>query len=401
MYVNRRITRGFHKLEEMYGLIALAGPRQVGKTTFLRYEMQDQEHSYVLLDDPLARSLFEKDPKGFERQFIEGHQLTVLDEVQYSMETGQFLKYLVDTGNRLWVSSSSAILLRADVLSFLVGRVGLVRLLPFNIEEFMEATGLKSWTPGILRSYVTEHMVYGGFPAVVLNKDPMLKQRLLIDILESIILRDAVRAFGLKNVRGVGDLTLYLSQTIGSPMNLSAVSNSLGINQITLNGYLDALEMSYVIARVRPFFTNKVKEIVKQPKVYFVDTGIRNAASGSFPSVPEGPLFENYVFSELLKMGHSPKYWRTKVGAEVDFVLDRPEGPIPVEVKLRTRPGRISRSLRSFIRTSRPQEAYIVGHEVETGTSTLEGCRVTYCDIMGLWDSLAGEELPLVRHPLI
>jgi len=388
-------------LEELYGLIALAGPRQVGKTTFLQHEMQDREHSYVLLDDPLARNIFEKDPKGFERQFIEGHDLTVLDEVQYSMETGQFLKYLVDTGNRLWVTSSSAILLRADVLSFLVGRVGLVRLLPFNIEEFLLAKGHKTRTPGILRSHVTEHMVYGGFPAVVLNVDPQLKQRLLVDILESIILRDAVRAFGLNNVKGVGDLALYLSQTIGSPMNLSAVSNSLGINHITLNGYLDALEMSYVIARVRPFFTNKVKEIVRQPKVYFVDTGIRNATSGRFPSIPEGPLFENYVFSELLKMGHSPKYWRTKVGAEVDFILDMPEAPIPVEVKLRTRTGRISRSLRSFIRTYEPEKAYVVGHEVETGTSILEGCQITYCDIMGLWDSLALEELPLVRHPLV
>ena len=100
-------------------------------------------------------------------------------------------------------------------------------------------------------------------------------------------------------------------------------------------------------------------------------------------------------------MGHSPKYWRTKVGAEVDFVLDGPEAPIPVEVKLRTRTGRISRSLRSFIRTYEPEKAYVVGHEVETGTSILEGCQVTYCDIMGLWDSLALEELPLVRHPLI
>ncbi len=401
MYVNRRIVKGFHELEDLYGLIALAGPRQVGKTTFLQHEMQKQEHSYVLLDDPLARSLFEKDPKGFERQYVEGRQLTVLDEVQYSMKTGQFLKYLVDTGNRLWISSSSAILLRADVLSFLVGRVGLVRLLPFNIEEFLEAKGLKTWTPEILRSNVTEHMMYGGFPAAVLNKDPMLKQRLLIDILESIILRDAVRAFGLNNIKGVGDLVLYLSQTISSPMNLSAVSNSLGINQITLNGYLDALEMSYVIARVRPFFTNKVKEIVRQPKVYFVDTGIRNAASGRFPPIPEGPLFENYVFAELMKMGHSPKYWRTKVGAEVDFVLDEPEAPIPVEVKLRPRTGRISRSLRSFIRTYEPEEAYIVGHEVEAGNTILEGCKVTYCDITGLWDSLAREELPLVRHPLI
>jgi predicted AAA+ superfamily ATPase len=400
MYVNRRLAQGFHKLEEMYGLIALAGPRQVGKTTFLQHEMMGRDHSYVLLDDPAARNLFESDPSAFQRQFIDGHQLTVLDEVQYSMETGQFLKYLVDMGNRLWVSSSSAILLRADILSFLVGRVGLARLLPFNVVEFLEASGHKAWTRGTLRTIVSEHIQYGGFPAVVLNDDPRQKQRLLTDLLESIILRDAVRAFGLKNVKSLMDLTHYLSVSPGGPFNLSAVSNALGINHITLKVYLDALEMSYVIARVRPFFTNKNKEIIKQPKVYFIDTGIRNATSGRFPAVPEGPLFENYVLSELLKMGLAPKYWRTKAGAEVDFVLESPNGPIPIEVKLRPR-RRPTRSLMSFINTYEPKEAYVVGHEVETGRSAHEGCQVTYCDIGGLWEAFVKDELQLVRHPLL
>lgn len=401
MYVSRRIASGFHKLEDLYHLIAVAGPRQVGKTTFLQHEMRDREHSYVLLDEPLSRNLFESDPKGFEREFVEGHDLTVLDEVQYSMETGQFLKYLVDTGNKLWITSSSAILLRADVLSFLVGRVGLVRLLPFNVHEFLEAKGTITRSPTVLKSYLPEHIAYGGFPEVVLNPDPALKKRLLVDILESIVLRDAVRAFGINNVKGINDLVLYLSQTIGSPVNVSAVSNALGMNHATLEGYMDALEMSYIIARVRPFFSNKVKEIVRQPKIFFVDTGIRNAAMGIFPSVPDGHLFENYVFSELLKMGLSPKYWRTKAGAEVDFVLDRPEAPVPIEVKLRPRSGRISRGLRSFIRAYEPEVAYVVGQEIESGLSNLDGCAVHYCDPVGLWESLVEDELPLVRHPLL
>jgi predicted AAA+ superfamily ATPase len=401
MYIHRRISPGFHKLEELYGLIALAGPRQVGKTTFLQHEMREREHSYVLLDDPSARSLLEKDPKGFEREYVEGHELTVLDEVQYSMETGQFLKYLVDTGHRLWITSSSAILLRADVLSFLVGRVGLVRLLPFNVHEFLEAKGIKTRTSTVLQSYLPEHIEYGGFPEVVLNPDPALKRRLLVDILDSIVLRDAVRAFGLNNVRGINDLVLYLSQTIGGPLNISTTSNALGMNHSTIEGYLDALEMSYIIARVRPFFSNKVKEIVRQPKVFFVDTGIRNAAIGNFPSVPDGHLFENYVYSELLKMGLSPKYWRTKAGAEVDFVLDRPKAPIPIEVKLKPRIGRISRGLRSFIRTYGPEVAYVVGHETRSGQSRVDGCDVRFSDILGLWGSLVEDELPLVRHPLL
>ncbi len=388
-------------MEELYGLIAIAGPRQVGKTTFLQHEMQDRDHSYVLLDDPSARRLLEQDPKGFERQYVEGHQLTVLDEVQYSMETGQFLKYLVDTGNRLWITSSSAILLRADVLSFLVGRVGLVRLLPFNIHEFLEAKGVRTRTRVILGSHITEHILYGGFPAVVLNNNPQLKERLLIDILESIVLRDAVRAFGLNNIKAVGDLALYLSQSIGSPINMTAVSNSLGINHVTLNGYLDALEMSYVISRVRPFFTNKIKEIVRQPKVYFVDTGIRNAAMGRFPAEPDGPLFENYVHNELQKMGLSPRYWRTKVGAEVDFVLDGSDPPVAIEVKVRPRTGRISRSLRSFISSYHPKRAYVVGHDVEPGKTELDGCLITYCDVVGLWDELEQDQVHMVRHPLI
>jgi predicted AAA+ superfamily ATPase len=287
------------------------------------------------------------------------------------------------------------------VLSFLVGRVGLVRMLPFDIHEFLEGKGFKTTGKIQLEAYLPEHIEYGGFPEVVLTEDPALKRRLLVDILDSIMMRDAVRAFGLSNVKGLGNLVQYLSRTIGSPLNVSAASDILNLNAATIEGYLDALELSYVITRVRPFFSNKVKEIVKQPKVYFTDTGIRNAAVGQFPAMPDGHLFENYVLTELMKMGLSPKYWRTKSGAEVDFVLDIPQGPVPIEVKLKPRTRHISRALRSFIRTYGPEVAFIVGTEVENVRTKVNGCTVEYCDVLDLWEYLVRDDLQLVRHPLL
>ena len=104
------------------------------------------------------------------------------------------------------------------------------------------------------------------------------------------------------------------------------------------------MEKSYLIYRVTPFFSNKKKEIVKQPKLYFVDTGLRNIIAKEFDSNIDGKLFENYVLTELLKIGLAPKYWRTKNKTEVDFIVEFENKVIPIEVKLQAEVGKIEKS---------------------------------------------------------
>ena len=111
MYIKRDITSKFDKISKSYNMVAVVGARQAGKTTFLKKQMENKNSSYVLFDDPDARSLFEEDVKKFEKQFISSYNVSVLDEVQYCKDAGRKLKYLVDSNHKLWITSSSVIIL--------------------------------------------------------------------------------------------------------------------------------------------------------------------------------------------------------------------------------------------------------------------------------------------------
>jgi predicted AAA+ superfamily ATPase len=388
VYVERGIKERFDRLAKTGDMIALVGPRQSGKTTFLQHQMVRADATYVLFDRPLPRRVFEEDVEKFEMEFVSGHELAVLDEVQYCEGAGRNLKYLVDNGNWLWITSSSERVLAREVLSHLVGRVHVMRLLPFDMDEYMRARGHKVRDGAILERAVWEHMLYGGYPQVVLTDDVRTKRDLLESLFETMVLKDVALTFSIDKVTELDRLIRYLSLTPGGPLNVQSLCDNLDLSAPSLEKYLDALEKSYMIFRVPPFFTNKLKEIVKQPKVFFVDTGLRNSIAGDVPSEPTGHMFENYVFSELMKLGHRPKYWRSRGGAEVDFVVETGGEVIPIEAKLKVAPGRVGRGLSSFISTYGPSRALVVGYRVERGSMRSKGARVEFTDVAGMRGAL-------------
>lgn len=354
--------------------------------------MKDHNAEYVLFDDLVARSMFNDEFKQFELEYVDGRALTVLDEVQYGTEAGSKLKYLVDSGNKLWITSSSEILLGMDVLSHLVGRVKVLRLQTFSFPEFIRAKGHKTLPSAARGALVAEHMIYGGYPRVVLSKDPEFKREYLLDLFETLLLKDVARTFGLRNMTNLEKVARYLALVPGALMNRETASSNLDINRHTLTGYLDAMDKSYIIHRVRPFYTNKRKEMVRQERIYFVDVGLRNAVANDFKPRVDGKVYENYVLTELLKMGHSPKYWRTRAKAEVDFVID--EGDIiPIEVKSFTDVRKVERSMRSFIDAYGPTRAFMVGLRGNYGETEVNGCKVVHTDLPGLWEHLADVDL--------
>ena len=389
MYIEREIKNRFNKIFRSYNMVAIVGARQSGKTTFLKKQMKKYNSSYVLFDDPDARSLFEEDIKKFELQYIKGNELTVLDDVQYCKDAGRKLKYLVDSGRKLWITSSSEIILAKEILSFLVGRVSIMKLYPFSFDEFLIAQGQKTTSSKITQRAIWEHMKYGGYPKVVLTKDTEMKKTILSDLYETMLLKDIARTFAIDDIRSLEEFSKYLGQSIGNIISYNDFSSSLHVSFQTIKKYLDAMEKSYLIMRIYPFFTNKLKEIVKQPKLYFVDTGLRNTIVKGFNVESDGKIFENYVFSELLKIGLTPKYWRTKTKTEVDFVIEKEKEVIPIEVKLQANSNKIERSLRSFINQYHPKTGFIVTYKGEKGIIKINGCTVRFVDIVGLKRYLA------------
>lgn len=388
MYIPRAINTLFQKLVHESALIAIVGARQAGKTTFLKEQLKGKNSAYLLFDDPDIRALFEEDIKKFEQQYLAAVDVAVLDEVQQCRDAGQKLKYLAEQGKRLWITSSSELLLGKKILSYLVGRISILRLYPFSLAEFLIARGQKETTVQILKRLIWEHFTYGGYPKIVLATDSETKQIMLRDLHETMILKDIANTFSIEDIRTLEEFSKYIAHNVGNVFSYDTAARVMKSSFPTLKKYLDAMEKSYLILRIPPYYTNKNKEISKQPKIYFVDSGLRNAIIRTFAPNPEGKLFENYVLSELLKAGFSPKYWRTKTKVEIDFVIDIEGETIPIECKLTANPDTIERNLRSFISAYRPSRAFVVAYEPVSAAKTVGDCCVVFCDIKALLESL-------------
>ncbi|HYA14175.1 MAG TPA: DUF4143 domain-containing protein, partial [Syntrophales bacterium] len=147
------------------------------------------------------------------------------------------------------------------------------------------------------------------------------------------------------------------------------LSSTLGISIQTVKNYISYAEKTFIIQRLTPYFRNLRKEISKAPVMYFYDIGMRNFAVrqfGRYTMFSEmGFVFQNLVYNLLCEKtrdnGSTIHFWRTKDRAEVDFIINKGDDVIPVEVKCtHLKDKRLSRSLRGFIARYSPKEAWVV-----------------------------------------
>jgi predicted AAA+ superfamily ATPase len=279
-------------------------------------------------------------------------------------------------------------LLSKEILSHLVGRVSILRLYPFSLPEFLSARGIVEATDKALERSVVEHMAYGGYPKAVIEKDLEMRRTILSDLYQTMMLKDVAQTFSINDMGSLESFCRYLAANAGGILSYENAASAAGISFQTVKKYLDAMEKSHLVMRTQPFFANRQKEIVKRPKAYFLDCGLKNAVARNFPAAPDGQAFENYVFTELVKAGHAPKYWRTKAGAEVDFVVEIDGKPVPIEVKLAPEEGKVESGLRAFIDSFKPQLAVVVGLRAEKHALKTGGCRVDFTDVAGLRGAL-------------
>jgi hypothetical protein len=133
----------------------------------------------------------------------------------------------------------------------------------------------------------------------------------------------------------------------------------IGVNSVQLKEYLSVFEKAFLTKTITPFFTNKRLEIVKNPEIFFFDMGLRNVIIKNFSAledrVDKGAMLENFVFRELVE--RDVKYYRTKNGAEVDFIID---DAIPVEIKSNLSSMKISKSYHYFLENYKPTKGYVL-----------------------------------------
>ena len=170
----------------------------------------------------------------------------------------------------------------------------------------------------------------------------------LTNLIDSVVFRDLTEMSLLENKAAALSLLKLLAYQIGSLVNYAELADKLRISARTVKRYIELFEQSFIVFTVKPYSTRKRDEIVKTPKVYFFDLGLRNALINNFEPAnsrgDSGQLFENFIITELYKynyygnFGYTFNYWRTKSGSEVDLVLSKPGSvTLAVEIKSQTR----------------------------------------------------------------
>ncbi len=371
-------------------IIAIRGPRQSGKTTYLKRiteilqekKINQEQIHFISFEDDIEKEKFEKNPKAYIQYFLSNDtkkHFFLLDEVQYIKHAGKLLKLVYDIieNIKIIITGSSTLDLN-EISSYLVGRVLLFEMYPFSFSEFLKTKDekIKNYyssnqinlkKPMLkkekllflkeLHAYLEEYITYGGYPTIVLEKDIEKKKILLKNLFLTYIEKDIVKVYGLHHKQRVSDLIKHLASINTGIVNYNELAASIGLYDKEIKEILSILENTYVIQLIKPFHKNLTTELRKNPKIYFIDTGLRNFITGrfEFSEDEKGKLLENYVLGRLHE--NKVNYWRTAAKAEVDFIINE---TIPLEVKITPK---ITRSFRSFIDSYNPDIAFLTSKE--------------------------------------
>ncbi len=411
MQVKRCILSRIEKFLKSREYLAVVGPRQCGKTVllgmikqYLKKELKVKENNIALItfeDRKLLRQ-FESEPIEFVKSYIDkrgtGLFYLLIDEFQYAKEGGQKLKFVYDTVKnfKAIITGSSSLEIRAKTGKYMVGRMLSFNMYPFNFSEYLLSKSrrhlniyekksrdivkfiFKGKKPlyknkedafySEMIDFYKDYVVWGGYPAVVIEKNKEKKQKLQSEINSGYIMKDIKGLLALATENELESLITQLAIRPGNLINYTNLCADTALDYRNLKKHLRILNETFVCDELRPFYKNKRKELSKNPKIYFIDTGFRNNVLDDFNDpdmrTDGGALVENVVYRRLKELAGGRikiNYWRTKPGAEVDFILKVDGKPAPVEVKYSCFKGnKVSRSFMSFVQHYKPSTGLIL-----------------------------------------
>lgn len=331
--INRKMRSELLLSAKESPIVALLGPRQSGKTTLAKACFPD--HEYVSLEDLDKREFATSDPVGFLERYQKG---AIFDEVQRVPELFSFLQTEVDRNDsvgRFILTGSHQFHLVEQITQSLAGRISLLKLLPFSMEELIE----NKIEVGSLYS----HLLKGQYPRVW-HKN-IRPEKWLSNYFETYIQKD------VRQIKNIGDINKFvnfvkmLAARSGQLLNLSSLGNDCGISHNTASSWLSVLEGSFVVFTLNSHHKNFKKRLVKAPKVYFYDSGLAcfllgiSKAEELMTHSMRGGIFEGFIISECMKYflneGKTPPlyFWRDKTGNEVDLIIENGETLTSVEIK--------------------------------------------------------------------
>lgn len=314
-------------------VITLTGPRQSGKTTLCRAAFPDKP--YVNLEPLDTREWVRSDPRGFLAEYSEG---AILDEIQNVPELLSYLQADVDENpepGRFILTGSQQLAANEAISQTLAGRTAILHLLPFSLAERRQS---ETWEENLWVD-----MFRGGYPRVYdRNLDPA---RWYADYVTTYVERDVRQVKDIGDLRTFRTFVMLAAGRTAQEINLSSLGNDAGVSHNTARAWLSVLEASYVTIAAPAWHRNMRKQLVKAPKLHFLDSGLACSLLGirdpdQLRTHPlRGAIFESWVASEIVKSlmhrGRHPdlKHYRESRGVEIDIVTERGESLYLVECK--------------------------------------------------------------------
>jgi len=224
------------------------------------------------------------------------------------------------------ITGSNSSLLSSEIASVLTGRYISIDVYPLSFSEFLLFRGIEItskldlvYKKIELNRELNSFLKDGGFPRLVYYPNDE-KKELLISYKNSILLKDIVARFKLKNFNVLNDITAFLLSNSGIIQSITKLKNNFSISYNMASDYVDYLKKAYLIFEIKKFDYSLKKQIVNEKKYYSIDLGFSNLMR-----VPNrefrGADLESIVCVELLRRGYDVYYYRTKNDLEIDFVV--------------------------------------------------------------------------------
>lgn len=328
--IKRDITNTAKKYSKYFSVLAIVGPRQSGKTTFVKNTFND--FTYKNLEEPDTFQFAENDPIEFLNYSGKG---LIIDEAQKLPQLFSYIQSIVDTNPKakFILTGSQNFMLYEKIIQSLAGRIGILKLLPFSNSELKVN----------FKMDINKLIFKGSYPPIYDKNIP--PEVWLPYYVQTYIDRDVRQIKNISNYSLFSKFIKICAGRTGQIVNLSTISNDTGVAVNTVKAWLSILEISFIIILLRPYYKNFNKRIVKSPKLYFIDTGLACSLLGIKKSSQinehymKGALFENLLISELLKFYYNKAldapifFWRDKLGREIDCLIETNTNIIALEFK--------------------------------------------------------------------